>query len=312
VADWDLDRLYKHVKKLQPYCAVGVNHTIAIEPGSRKFALPDSMVVDNKYTFHYFPGDFRLWDPKIAHKADKKQYLNNGESYYMPFEHTICLSNRWNWFQKKELIPVRDLDELEELFYWCTDNNNTLVVNIPPDQTGRIREHEANAIIALGRRLGIQKNKPLPCNGKFISINTPANATSVLNNNNSKFGAQLAVDGGMQTRWAAADTLAELEISLDEKQLFNKIAIFEYPDIKQSKDQFSTYRTNRIQSYCIDILKDNAWQTIYMSEQPMGDCKVIRFPTSYKSSKLKFRVLKATAPPSITELNVIYMDKNSK
>lgn len=216
VADWDLERLYKHVKKLQPYCAVGVNHTIAIEPGSRKFALPDSMIVDNKYTFQYFPSDFRLWDPKIAHKADKKQYLHNGQSYNMPFEHTICLSNRWNWFQKKELIPTRDLDELEELFYWCTDNYNTLVVNIPPDQTGQIREHEVNTIITLGKWLVIKKNKPLPRNGKFISMNAPAVATSVFKNDIKKFGAQWAVDGGMQTRWVAADTLAELEISLDE------------------------------------------------------------------------------------------------
>jgi len=112
----------------------------------------------------------------------------------------------------------------------------------------------------------------------------------------------------MQTRWAAADTLAELEIVLDEKQSFNKIAIFEYPDIIQSKDQFSTYRTNRIQSYCIDILLDTSWKTIYMSEKQMGDCKVIHFPTEYKTSKLRFRVLKATAPPSITELNVINKD----
>lgn len=121
IAKWLIGILIDYtsiLKKLRPYCAVGVNHTIAIEPGSCKFALPDSMVVDNKYSFQYFPGDFRLWDPKYAHKADKKQYLNNGESYYMPFEHTICLSDRWNWFQKKELIPVRDLDELEELFYW--------------------------------------------------------------------------------------------------------------------------------------------------------------------------------------------------
>lgn len=207
---------------------------------------------------------------------------------------------------------MRDLDELEELFYWCTDNNNTLVVNVPPDQTGQIREHEANTIITLGKRLGIKKNKPLPRNGNFISINAPANASSVLNNEISKFGAQLAVDGGMQTRWAAADTLATLEISLDEKQPFNKISIFEYPDIIQSNDKFSTYRTNRIQSYCIDILKDNTWKTIYMSEQPMGDCKVIHFPNAYKTSKLRFRVFKAFAPPSITELNVIYWDKTSK
>ncbi len=36
----------------------------------------------------------------------------------------------------------------------------------------------------------------------------------------------MAVDGGMQTRWVAADTLATLTIKLDEKQPFNKISIF--------------------------------------------------------------------------------------
>jgi alpha-L-fucosidase len=64
-----------------------------------------------------------LYISKIAHKADKKQYLHQGKSYYMPFEHTLCLSKAWNWFQKDPMTPVRDLDELEELFYWCTDNN---------------------------------------------------------------------------------------------------------------------------------------------------------------------------------------------
>jgi alpha-L-fucosidase len=311
IADWDLDRLYKHVKKLQPYCAVGVNHTIAIEPGSRKFALPDSMIVDNKYTFHYFPGDFRLWDPKIAHKADKKQYLHNGESYYLPFEHTICLSYRWNWFQKKNIIPVRALDELEELFYWCIAKDNSLVLNVPPDNTGQLREHEVNAVIGLGKRLDIKKNKPLPKNGKFISVNAPIVASSTLNNDEAKFGAKWAVDGGMQTSWAATDTIAELVIDLDQNQPFNKISIFENQIIKVAKDQFTTYRTNRIQSYCIDSWMGNAWKTIYMSEEPMGDCKVIRFPIAYKTSKLRFKVLKASAPPSITELNVIYMERKN-
>lgn len=69
--EWQLPRIYSHIKKLQPTCAVGVNHTIVLKEGERKFALPNSMIVDNKYTFQYFPSDFRLWDPKIAHKADK-------------------------------------------------------------------------------------------------------------------------------------------------------------------------------------------------------------------------------------------------
>ncbi|MCU4157879.1 alpha-L-fucosidase [Carboxylicivirga sp. A043] len=308
VADWDLDRVYKFVKGMQPTCAVGVNHTIELSPGSRKFAMPDSMIVDDKYRFQYFPGDFRLWDPKIAHKLDKKQYIHKGESYYLPFENTICISKRWNWFQKDNIRPVRELDELEELFYWCTDNDNTLVMNVPPDNTGLIREHEANTIIALGKRLNLRRGELLPRNGEFISLGAKVNVSSTKSNDIDKFGGQLAVDGGMHTRWAASDTLSMLEIMLNPEKSFNKIAIFEYQDSKDGGDGFSNYRTNRIQSYCIDILLNRGWKTIYMNDEPMGDCKVIKFPHPYRTSKLRFRVLKATALPSIYELNVILSD----
>ncbi|WP_242155532.1 alpha-L-fucosidase [Aestuariivivens sediminis] len=309
VSDWSLDRVYRHIKKLQPRCAVGVNHTIELQPGSRKFALPDSMTVNNHYTFQYFPSDFRLWDPKISHKLDKKQYLHEGRSYYLPFENTICLSKRWNWFQKRDYRPVRDLDELEELFYWCTDIDNTLLVNVPPDERGLIREHEANAIISLGKHLKLEKGKELPKNGEFISLNNKIKVSSVKDNDEKSYGGQLAVDGGMQTRWIAEDTLATLEIGLNPKKEFNKISIFEYQDTRKDEgDSFSNYRTNRIQSYKIDILEDDVWQTIYMGDEPMGDCKVIKFPYSYQTYKLRFSVLEAVAPPSITEFNVIYMN----
>ena len=306
--DWGIDQLYSLVKKLQPHCAIGVNHTIVYREGERNYAVPDSMTVDNRYYFQYFPGDFRLWDPKVAHKLDKKQYLHQGKSYYLPFEHTICLSKAWTWFQKSTPQPVRNLDELEEIFYWCTDNDNVLVVNIPPDNTGRIRENEANTIIELGKRLKIKKGKPLPKNGRFISLKMPASSNSVYADDLEHYGAGFAVDGGMQTRWAAADTSAELIIDLNESDRFNKISIFEYRDEQKSSDPddiFSNQRINRIQSYTIDIWKGNDWITIYTDDRPMYDCKVIRFPKYYQTSKIRLNVLRASVPPSIYEFNVI-------
>lgn len=306
--EWGIDQVYDLVKKFQPNCAVSVNHTIVNVEGKRDFTKPDSMTVNNKYFFQYFPSDFRLWDPKIAHKLDKKQYLHNGESYYLPYEHTICLSREWTWFQKPNSSLVRDLDELEELFYWCTDNDNMLVIDVPPDNTGRIRENEANAVIALGQRLGIEKNKPLPKNGRFISLKAKVSASSVYNDKLLQFGPQMAVDGGMETRWAAADTLAELIVDLNVKDQFNKITIFEYQDVKKStiaNDIFSNFRYNRIHSYSIDIWKNEKWQTIFTDDRPLGDCKVIRFPVYYQTSQVRLKVTKATAPPSIYEFNVI-------
>jgi len=306
--DWDIERVYQHIKKIQPNCAVGINLTIVQKEGERNSVMPDLMTEDNKYFFQYFPSDFRLWDPNIAHKADKKQYLHHDKSYYLPFEHTICLSKEWTWFQKPNPGPARDLDELEELFYWSTDNDNILVINVSPDNRGRISEMDANAVIALGQRLNIRKGKPLPRNGKFISSGATSTAGSVYANDITGYGPQFAVDGGMQTRWASADTLTELIVNLDESNRFNKISIFEYQDKQKTNDPndiFSTHRINRIQSYSIDIWKANTWVSIYIDNRPMGDCKVIRFPEYYRTSKIRLRILKATAPPSIYEFNVI-------
>lgn len=305
--DWGIDQIYNLVKKYQPNCAITVNHTIVLKEGERKFALPDSMTFDNKYYFQYFPCDFRIWDPKIASKLDKKQYLHDGKSYYMPFEHTICLGKQWNWFQKSKSMPVRGLDELQELFYWCTDNDNTLVIDVPPAPEGIIREHDANTVIELAHRLNLKRNSPLPKNGKCISMGKTAIASGVFNDNAIQFGAQNAIDGGMQTRWAAKDTLSELIIHLDPNDKFNKISIFEYQDSKQvsASDLFSNIRVNRIQSYLIEIYKDNKWMTIFSDDASMDDCKIIRFPVFYSASKIRLKVLKATAPGSIWEFNVI-------
>jgi alpha-L-fucosidase len=152
----------------------------------------------------------------------------------------------------------------------------------------------------------------LPRNGQFISLAKPATASSVYHQENEKFGAQFAVDGGMQTRWAAKDTLTDLVVELNPTDKFNKVSIFEYQDTKKGndpKDYFTNYRFNRIQSYNIDIWKDNEWLTIYHGEESMGDCKVIRFPNSYQTTKIRLNVLKATAPPSIYEFNVIDFEK---
>jgi alpha-L-fucosidase len=305
--NWGIDQVYKLVKEFNPACAVGVNGTIVKEEGRREYALPGKMTEDNKYYFQYFPSDMRLWDPKIITMYDKKQYLHGGQSYYLPFEHTICLSSRWNWFQKSAELPVRELDELQELFYWCTQNNNSLVINVPPDNTGRIREYEANAVITLGQRLGLTPGKPLPKNGQLVSGRRPVEASSMLEEKGVRYEAANVNDGNMDSRWSAADSLASLEISLDPALGFNKISIFEYKDTKEAADGFSQVRQPRILAYNIQVLTGGKWETVYLGDAPMGDCKVIRLPRVYHGSRLKLNVLASSGLPSINEINVFRM-----
>ena len=308
-AMWDMPRVYHLVKSLHPYCAIGVNGTIGAYPtdnGGFVDVLPDRMTEDNIFYMRYFPGDFRLWDPKIACTNDHKQYLYDGKSYYLPFEHTLCISSQWNWFQKNHDIPVRDLDELEEIFYRATSNGNSLVVNIPPDRSGKLREHEVQAAISLAQRLGIKHDAPLPKGVKSLALQ--ATATSQWDESD-EYSPMRACDGGLQSRWASHDITPSIEFTLNPDEPFDKITIFEYCDTEQLGD-FSNRRINRIQAYNIERFNDGVWETIYVSDTPMGDCKTIRFPYSYKAEKVRLNITAASDFPSIYEFSIF--DTNTK
>ena len=182
-------------------------------------------------------------------------------------------------------------------------------MNVPPDQTGRIREHEAYTVIALRQRLGLEYGKPLPTGGTTLSKGAAVTASSTYP---PEFPAAKAVDGGMETRWTSRDTLPTLTVDLGTEQDFDQIDIFEYQDTRDGGNGFTNYRTNRIRQYTVDVQQGGEWRTVYYGDAPMGDCKVIRFPQPVTARQIRLRVLEATAPPSIYEFNVIRRNADAR
>lgn len=74
-------------------------------------------------------------------------------------------------------------------------------------------------------------------------------------------------------------------------------------------DGFSTYRSNRITHYDIEVLRGGEWRCIYCGYEPMGDCKVIRLSRPCQAEKLRLNVRNSTAPASICEINIIDTSK---
>ena len=132
-----------------------------------------------------------------------------------------------------------------------------------------------------------------------------AASESVWDNDEANYGAMKAVDGGMTSRWASQSATPELVLSLNPEEEFNKIVIFEYQDDHRGADFFTSKRVNRIKEYEIDIMKDGNWEAIYVSDEPMGDCKVIRLPQSYQTSSLRLKVRDSSDCPSINELLIV-------
>ncbi|MCH5600941.1 hypothetical protein [Niabella ginsengisoli] len=86
----------------------------------------------------FFPSDFRTKDPNLARWDDPKVFLEKMTRTIICFSSIrYVYLERWNWFQKESSNPARSVDELEELFYWCTANNNIMILNVPPTNTAR-------------------------------------------------------------------------------------------------------------------------------------------------------------------------------
>lgn len=299
--DWRIPELYELIKKLQPGCQVTVNHTIGIPGKPRSIRNPEDYQKGDPIRF--WPVDFRTKDPNLCRMDDPKEYTGpDGRLHYLPLEHTICISDRWNWFQKKDVIPARSPDELEELFYWCTARNNVLLVNLPPDQTGRIRENERDAILKTADLLGIRGGRtPLPKAPVNQAAGVSAHADSVWS---ADFEASKAVDGSLErTRWVAKDKRATLTLLPAQPFVFDRISIHEYSEMKPLGDNFSQLRLFRIEEYGIDALQQGRWNTIHTGKE-IGAAKVIRFPEKIIAEQLRLRITRSKAPPGIHLITV--------
>jgi alpha-L-fucosidase len=296
--DWDIPAVYKYAKTMQPNCLLTVNHSIGNPEKRNTKAEP----MDFKYgdPIRYFPIDFRIKDPNLTRWDDPKYYEYDQVLHYLPFEHTICLSDRWNWFQKKKILAARPVDELEELFYWCTANDNIMIVNVPPDQSGRIRTHEKNRIIEVADRLGIRGGKQKLPSGP---INLTFKQKIVASSQKENLNAEKANDYSLETFWTANDSVADLEITFDSKVSFDRVVLFEEPIMKDLGDLFSKIRIFKVKEYELQSFSNGIWDTFYTGEI-IGAAKIIKLPNEITADKIRLKILKASGFPSISHISV--------
>lgn len=299
IENWDIPGVYSHIKNLQPGCAVTVNHTIGVgTEGVNKIGQPKNFRQGD--IIRFWPVDFRTKDPNLVRSDDPKLYNYEGQLHYLPFEHTICISDRWNWFQKKDMLPARPVDELEELFYWCTANDNILIINIPPDQTGQLRKHEVNRILQLADRLGIRSGKgKLPSGNVNLSFGQKTTASTFMPDN----PPSLATDMSLETTWKATADTSSICIDFGKSINFNRIALFEFFEEEELGDGFSIIHTFATEEFSIDIFDGITWVTVHMGEQ-IGACKIINLPAMESAQKIRINILKAIRPTGFYHISV--------
>jgi alpha-L-fucosidase len=155
---WPIAEIYKTVKEMAPQCQVGVNWSIGIpenpDPDSA-FVLP--VMQKTGYPIRYFPSDFRMGDPYMPANPDPKLFSYNGHLYYMPWETTLCMSEKW-FYNTKDTV-YKTVDELYQIYKQATAQDNILILDLPPDRSGRLREKDIQLVLALHKQILKEKTE---------------------------------------------------------------------------------------------------------------------------------------------------------
>lgn len=147
---WSIPELYALTKSLQPDCAVSTNWTIA-RPGEPNAHLVLPKDQKEGFPFRYFPSDFRLGDPYLPVNPDPKLFSHEGKLYYLPFESTVCVNDRW--FYNTTDKGLKSVEELAKLYETATSQDNILILNSPPDRAGKMQQRNVQRLKELREHL---------------------------------------------------------------------------------------------------------------------------------------------------------------
>ncbi len=155
---WPIAEIYKTVKEMAPQCQVGVNWSIGRpdnpDPDS-SFLLPTMQ--KEGYPIRYFPSDFRMGDPYLPADPDPKLFSHNGKLYYMPWETTVCISQKW-FYNTKDTI-YKTPEQLLNLYKKATAQDNILILDLPPDRSGKLREKDRQLVFELRKLIAEDKHQ---------------------------------------------------------------------------------------------------------------------------------------------------------
>lgn len=129
---WPVMDIYQTIKSQEPDCQIGINWSIGSpENVDAHPVLPEQQKAG--FPIRYFPSDFRLGDPYLPTDNDPKTFTHDGKDYYMPWESTVCISQRW--FYNTTDNQFKSVEELEKLYRQCTKNDNILILNCLREET---------------------------------------------------------------------------------------------------------------------------------------------------------------------------------
>jgi alpha-L-fucosidase len=203
---------------------------------------------------------------------------------WYPAEALYSIRPSWFWHAAED-TQQKTLSQLLDIYYDSVGRNSLLLLNVPPNARGLLADGDVAALSQLGDaiRAIYQSN---------IAAARPALADTVFQNAEAR-SAAMAVDGNVETFWAAGEgtTSARLELDLGSERSFNVVSIQEPIALGE-----------RITQHRLEAKSNGVWTTI-ATGTAIGQRKLHRVG-SVTASAVALVITEARGVPAVAELGV--------
>ena len=142
--------------------------------------------------------------------------------FWLPGESDAKITNKgWFYHEGESALPV---ERLFQMYLETVGRNATLLLNIPPDKTGKIPEYTADTLKQLGKLLKERFRHDLALKAGITATGTRASGA------NRDYLPSNLNDGDKDTYWATDDeqTSAVITLVWDKPQTVRYVALMEY------------------------------------------------------------------------------------
>jgi alpha-L-fucosidase len=271
--DYDFDAYWSMVRQLQPGAVIFSD------------AGPDVRWIGNE---HGFAGETN-WSTFDRSKVSIgaygiQDYLNTGEAGgpdWVPGECDTSIRPGWFWHADEE---PKSLERLLEIYFKSVGRNCVLLLNVPPDDRGRL----ADADVARLREFRAALDRIF---GTDLTEEATATADG---ERGGEYEAGNVLDGDLDTFWTLADGVetGTLTLELDDAETFNVVRLQEPVAYGQ-----------RVARYRVEAVVDGTWRTI-SEGTTIGHKKLDRLETPITSDRLRIHIEEARAVPLLAELGL--------
>ena len=221
--------------------------------------------------------------------APPRDTLNQGNVHgdtWHPAETDVSIRPGWFW-RESENDKVKTVEKLVDIYYTSVGRNSLLLLNVPPDTTGRINPADSVRLVEFREALdGIFKDN-LADGAKVKACCTRGRG----------YKAGNILDGDYDSYWAAPDGAvgAELTFKLKGSKTFNRVLLQEYIPLGQ-----------RVNSFTVEARQsDGQWRQI-ASETTIGYKRIVR-TDKVTTDEVRVKVTGSFAPPLLNGFG-LYLD----